>query len=275
MNNSIHNKSYKLLLAVILLFYSNIAMAASWTAIQGDVIEVTIADMQGAVTLRCFGRDWPVKPMVGGGVRGWIGVDLKKKTGHYPIVWQGAKKHTDDLQVKAGIFRISRITVKKSMAQFDTKAVKRIRHDQQLLRQTYTMSVDANPDIAMGGMPVEGIISTPFGAQRYVNGTAKSPHSGLDIAAPKGTPLFAPLGGKVLLREAMFLNGNTVVIGHGNGLVSVYCHMNDFTVQQGEWIKAGQQIGTVGQTGRSTGPHVHWGVHFGSARVNPMSLLSK
>ncbi len=273
MNNSIHNKWYIIPLAAILLLYTNLSMAASWTAIQGDVIEVTATDMQGVVTLQCFGKTWPVKSMAGGGVHGWIGVDLKKKAGHYPIVWQGATKQTDSLEVKAGSFRVSRITVKKSMSQFDAKAVQRIRHDQQLLRQTYTMTVDANPAIKMSGMPVKGIISTPFGAQRYVNGTAKSPHSGVDIAATKGTPLLAPLGGKVLLREAMFLNGNTVVIGHGNGLVSVYCHMNDFAVKKGDWIKTGQQIGSVGQTGRSTGPHVHWGVHFGGARVNPISLL--
>ncbi|MDQ6975082.1 MAG: M23 family metallopeptidase [Mariprofundaceae bacterium] len=280
MNNFIKTKKLRVnqwyflpFMAVFLMLYANHADAASWHAVQGDVIEVTLTGIDDTATLTCFGQQWPVKPIAGGGLRGWIGVDLKKKAGHYPIVWQGKKKYTDDLLVQAGSFRISRITVKKSMSQFDAKAVKRIHHDQKMLRQTYSMNVDASPEIKMNGLPVQGIVSTPFGAQRYVNGKAKSPHSGVDIAAAKGTPLLAPLGGKILLREAMFLNGNTVVIGHGNGLVSVYCHMNNFAVKQGEWIKTGQKLGTVGQTGRSTGPHVHWGVHFGTARVNPMSLL--
>ncbi len=260
-------------LFLFLLLCSNHAQATTWTAKQGDVVEVHLDHVASIKSLYCFGKKWPFQTMDDGSLRGWIGVDLKKKAGSYKVLWQGANKHYDTLKVTAGSFRISRITVKKSMAQFDAKAIARIRHDQKALLNSYSVPVAANPAIRMRGRPVDGVISTPFGAQRYVNGEAKSPHSGLDIAAPRHTPIVAPLTGKVILRESMFLNGNTIVIGHGNGLVSVYCHMQDFAVQVGDWVKTGQKIGTVGSSGRSTGPHLHWGVRFGMARVNPQSLI--
>jgi len=261
------------IILIVCLLLSSYAHASTWTAKQGDVVEVMIDSHDAIKSLYCFGKPWPIKTMADGMLHGWIGVDLKKKAGSYKVVWQGAKKHRDTLTVMAGTFRISRITVKKSMAQFDAKAIARIRHDQKALLNSYTIPVDAAPAIRMGGRPVDGVVSTPFGAQRYVNGKARSPHSGLDIAAPRYTPIVAPLGGKVILRESMFLNGNTIVIGHGNGLVSIYCHMQDFAVQEGDWVKTGQKIGTVGSSGRSTGPHLHWGVRFGMARVNPQSLI--
>jgi len=265
------SKLFGIFLLFILL--SSYAHAATWTVKQGDVIEVQTHTNDNISSLYCFGKSWPMQTMSDGTLRGWIGVDLKQKAGSFKILWQGAKKHRDTLKVTAGSFRISRITVKKSMAQFDAKAVARIRHDQKALLNSYSIQVAAAPAIRMAGRPVDGVVSTPFGAQRYVNGKAKSPHSGLDIAAPRHTPIVAPLEGKVILRESMFLNGNTIVIGHGNGLVSVYCHMEDFAVEQGDWVKIGQKIGSVGSSGRSTGPHLHWGVRFGMARVNPQSLI--
>ncbi len=256
-------------LLLFALFPAAVAQATAWTAVQGDVVTL---EHQSATQprLQCFGRNWPVQALADGHWRGWIGVDLKTRPGEYTIQWSDAR---DVLRVKAGKFRVSRITVKKNMAEFDAATLKRIRRDQRAILHTYDMHVAADPAIVMHGMPVDGVISTPFGAQRYVNGQPRSPHSGLDIAAPEGTPIFAPLAGKVLLREAMYLNGNTVVIGHGNGLVSVFSHLHDFTVKQGQWVRTGQLIGHVGQTGRATGPHVHWGVRFFRARINPASLL--
>jgi len=270
---NIFKRSKLLGILPVFILLSSYAHAATWAAKQGDVIEVHTRTSDIISSLYCFGKTWPMQTMSDGTLRAWIGVDLKQKADTYKVVWQGVKRHNDTLRVTAGSFRISRITVKKSMAQFDAKAVARIRHDQKALLNSYSVHVAAAPAIRMEGRPVQGVVSTPFGAQRYVNGEAKSPHAGLDIAAPRHTPIVAPLAGKVILRESMFLNGNTIVIGHGNGLVSVYCHMQDFAVQQGDWVKTGQKIGSVGSSGRSTGPHLHWGVRFGMARVNPQSLI--
>jgi len=261
------------LLLLICLFFVFPVHASTLRALQGDVVELSnISDHKPR--LHCFGKNWPVQAQDDGRWRGWIGIDLKTKPGTYIVHWYGQDDVKIKLIVVAGTFRISRITVKKKMAEFDAATLKRIRHDQKAILHTYGMKVDADPAVMMHGMPVEGIISTPFGAQRYVNGQPRSPHSGLDIAAPEGTPVLVPLGGKVLLREAMYLNGNTVVIGHGNGLVSVFSHLHKFDVHEGEWVHTGQRIGDIGQTGRATGPHLHWGVRFQKARVNPASLLA-
>jgi len=252
------------------------ATAHEWQAIQGDIVRVETALPGQHVSLRCFGKSWPVKKAFKGRMAGWIGVDLARKPGDYTIRWASkTRKISGKLHVRAGHFRISRITVKKKMAVFDAKALARIHADHAALRKAYGVKVNARPDIAIVRKPVDGIVSTPFGARRYVNGEPRSPHTGLDIAAPEGTPVINPLAGRILLAEPMFLNGNTVVIGHGLGLVMVYSHLKSLHVHTGAWLEAGEGIGEVGQTGRATGPHLHWGVRFNGARINPDSLIRK
>ncbi len=266
-----------LLLAFIFSCWITPALAHAWHATQGDVISVETSYDGHQLVLTCFGQHWPVKATGHGQWRGWIGIDLKKKPGTYHISWKTATGSigNDSLRVKQGKFRISRIEVSKKMAVFNKKTLTRIRTEVKALKASYTVAVDANPDIIMHGEPVKGIVSTPFGAQRFVNGEPRSPHSGIDIAAPAGTIIHAPLAGRVLLVADMYLNGKTVAIGHGNGLVSVYSHMQATAVNKGDWIKTGQQIGEVGATGRATGPHLHWGVRFHNARVNPASMLNE
>jgi len=251
--------------------------ASEWHAIQGEVITVHTSYDGSSLRLTCFGKSWPLKSLGHGHWRGWIGVDLKKKPGKYNIMWKTKKIAiaNDYLLVNKGKFRISHIEVSKKMAVFDKPTLTRIRTEVKALKASYKVAVKANPDVIMHGRPIEGIVSTPFGAQRFVNGEPRSPHSGIDIAAPAGTVIKAPLAGRVLLLADMYLNGKTVAIGHGNGLVSVYSHMRATTVKQGDWIETGRQIGEVGATGRATGPHLHWGVRFNNARVNPDSMLPK
>jgi len=250
------------------------AHATEWEVVQGDMVAVSIHSNGIIKDVQALGKTWPVQAFQKGVWKAWIGVDLKKKPKNYALIWHGEKQDIHDvLHVKAGKFRISRIEVPKKMSNFDSKAVHRIRADQAAIKATYDMDVPIKPDFSVVHAPVHGIESTPFGAQRYVNGQPRSPHSGIDIATPKGTPVLAPLAGQVLLVSPMFLNGNLLAIGHGAGLVSVYAHLSHFDVKQGDWVKAGQKIGEVGSTGRSTGAHLHWGVHFQHARVNPESLL--
>jgi len=262
-------------LVVLLMLCSVSARAADYPATQGDVIMVEAVLGDAIPSLSCFGRTWPVKSLGQQRWRGWIGVDLKKKPGTYDIRWQQGKRRLaqDKLHVSSGNFRISRISVAEKMAVFDKATLKRIRSEVKALKATYGLSVDANPDVVMHFLPVKGEESTPFGAQRYVNGEPRSPHSGIDIAAPAGSPIRLPLAGSVLLVADMYLNGKTIAIGHGNGLVSVYSHMQSTAVSKGQWIKTGDTIGEVGSTGRATGPHLHWGVRFYNTRVNPASLL--
>ncbi len=251
------------------------AQASQWAGIQGEVVSVEIAYAGNTLSLTCFGKKWPAKALGNGRWHGWIGIDLKQKMGKHNILWRTGKTviANDFLVVNKGVFRISRIEVASKMASLGKDILPRYWREVKALKATYVEHVSGNPDIIMHGEPIKGIESTPFGAQRIVNGKAKSPHSGIDIAAPAGTPIVTPLAGRVLLVADMYLNGKTVAIGHGNGLVSIFSHMQSTAVKQGDWIEVRQKIGEVGATGRATGPHLHWGVRFNGARVNPASML--
>lgn len=123
-------------------------------------------------------------------------------------------------------------------------------------------------------VPVEGKISGNFGNQRIFNGTPKSPHSGTDIAAPEGTPVKASGNGKVVLSgKDYFYTGNMVIIDHGQGLQTIYAHLKEAKVKEGDEVKQGDIIGLVGKTGRATGAHLHWGASLNNVRFRPHSLL--
>lgn len=117
--------------------------------------------------------------------------------------------------------------------------------------------------------PTPGRRTASFGMRRILNGEARNPHPGLDIAAPRGRAVQAPADGLVLLTGSFFFSGNTVMIGHGEGVVSMLCHLEDIRVEQGQTLRQGDLIGHVGSTGRATGPHLHWSLSLNNARVDP------
>lgn len=122
--------------------------------------------------------------------------------------------------------------------------------------------------------PVEGRISGQFGGQRIMNNIPKNPHQGMDIAAKEGTPVKASADGKVVLAYPdLFYSGNVVVVDHGFGLQTIYAHLKEMDVKRGDEVKQGDIIGKVGQTGRATGAHLHWGASLRNTRFNPQSLL--
>ncbi len=121
--------------------------------------------------------------------------------------------------------------------------------------------------------PVTGRFSGVFGSRRILNGKPKNPHNGVDIAAPKGTLVQATAAGLVALAGANYvLTGNTLVLHHGHGVVSLYAHLDQMLVAEGDWVTQGQTIGYVGTTGRSTGPHLHWGTLVRGQRVDPLRM---
>jgi murein DD-endopeptidase MepM/ murein hydrolase activator NlpD len=117
--------------------------------------------------------------------------------------------------------------------------------------------------------PFPGIISGVYGSQRILNGTPMAPHLGVDIAAPAGTPIHAPARARVAISAPWFLEGNFTMLDHGHGVFTEYLHQSEFRVKEGDVVARGQVIGLVGQTGRATGPHSHWGMNWFQIKLDP------
>lgn len=122
-------------------------------------------------------------------------------------------------------------------------------------------------------LPCSGRRSSPFGLRRFFNGQPRNPHSGIDIAAPTGTPVVAPLPATVIDTGDYFFNGQTVWLDHGGGLLSMMCHLSRIDCRVGDRLATGQRLGAVGATGRVTGPHLHWTVSLNRASVDPNLFL--
>lgn len=122
--------------------------------------------------------------------------------------------------------------------------------------------------------PANGRISGVYGSQRILNGVPKWPHYGLDIANETGTPVYAPVDGVVTMADDLYYSGNTLIIDHGMRVFSTFLHMDTITVEVGDTVKQGEQIGTIGTTGRSTGPHLDWRINLGKMRLDPQTVIS-
>lgn len=144
----------------------------------------------------------------------------------------------------------------------------RIARDAADVRRVRAMDSDLQNFREQVIWPVEGRISGRFGSHRILNGEPRSPHTGLDIAPGQGALIVAPLGGKVTLVSDQYLTGNTMVIDHGHGISSVYAHMETAIAKQDQTVMQGDPIGTVGMSGRATGPHLHWGMNWYGERLN-------
>lgn len=157
----------------------------------------------------------------------------------------------------------------------NTEDMQRVNRESAEINRAFSQwTEDLVPSFSMRA-PVAGVRSSSFGLRRFFNEQPRSPHSGMDIAADEGTPIYAPAPGVILTTGNYFFNGNTIILDHGHGLISLYCHMNTIDVAPGSRVGAGDQIGKVGQTGRVTGPHLHWSINLNGTRVDPALFLNE
>ena len=165
-------------------------------------------------------------------------------------------------------------TTNRRMVNPDPADLERINRETATMRAAYALRTPVTESPMPFLKPVQGRHSSVFGLRRFWNDQPRSPHSGLDIAANTGTPIESPAPGIVAATGDYFFNGNTVLVDHGGGLVTMYCHMHTIGVEEGQAVARGDVLGQVGATGRSTGPHLHWSVSLGGVRVDPERMMA-
>lgn len=212
------------------------------------------------------------------GFVGLLGIDLQDEPGTHDLLVelkQGEQSRTLNYSVSVvkEKFHIEHLTLPKDKVDLDEKAVARWKAEQDQIKTG--LAVDSQARLWQPGFvePVSGRRTGIFGSVRIMNGQPRNPHNGEDISAPLGTPVAATNDGVVRLTVDHFFSGKGIFIDHGLGFYSMYFHLSEVLVKDGDVVKAGQIVGKVGATGRATGPHLHWGVKLNGARVNPYSLL--
>ncbi|HHJ80079.1 MAG TPA: M23 family metallopeptidase [Candidatus Tenderia electrophaga] len=268
-----------MLFGLALFIFSHLSQAIELP--QQDSVPGGIAIIQlnatGDVAPRVSYRKKPV--MVIKSQQAWyalVGIPLTAKSGTHNISSKHAgNENRYSFQVADKQYESQHITIKnKRKVNPNKNDMKRIGKERKKINAAlahwddtlYTRTLQLD-------LPVQGRLSSPFGLRRFFNEQPRKPHSGIDIAAAKGTPITAPASGKIILTGNFFFNGNSAFIDHGQGLITMYCHMDSIKVKDGQLIKQGEQIGTIGMTGRVTGPHLHWSISMNNARIDPNLIV--
>ncbi|HXR01873.1 MAG TPA: peptidoglycan DD-metalloendopeptidase family protein, partial [Pseudomonas sp.] len=202
-----------------------------------------------------------------------VGIPLSVKPGSAQQVASGGRSLPFSVGSKQ--YPEQRITLKNQrQVNPNPDDLKRIEGELDVQVRAYRSFSAGTPSNLLLDKPVDGPLSSKFGVRRFFNGEERNPHAGLDFAVPAGTPIKSPAAGKVILIGNYFFNGNTVFVDHGQGFISMFCHMSKIEVKVGDSVPRGGVVGRVGSTGRATGPHMHWNVSLNDARVDPAIFIN-
>ena len=251
---------------------------------QGTLLRVELGNSAGLAEVKgeWAGKEvsfWPdeVHPNIR---RSFLGVDLEQAPGTSKFVVTAKRENgesvscTAEVTIQAGHFVVEKLAVDEKFVQPNPEDQKRAEQEAQRLHEIYARRTPEKYWNGAFRFPVAGPRQgTNFGTRRVLNGEARSPHGGLDIHASTGTPVHASQRGKVALAGPLYYAGNTVLLDHGMGVYTFYCHLSKINVKEGDVVDAGALIGLVGATGRVTGPHLHWALEVNEARVNPLQIL--
>lgn len=218
-------------------------------------------------------RDRPVLIVDG---RAVVGIPLSAQPGTHSLTTINAAGQTSnhEFSVLAKQYPEQRLTIaNQRMVDPEPRDLERIRRESASMGARYLTFSEISGDVRPFVRPVDGVTTSPFGRRRILNDQPRNPHSGLDIAADHGAPVAAPAPARVSLTGDFFFNGNTVFLDHGQGLVTMYCHLSEIEVAEGDRVDRGHIIGLVGATGRATGPHLHWSVSLNGYRVDPERVI--
>jgi murein DD-endopeptidase MepM/ murein hydrolase activator NlpD len=212
-----------------------------------------------------------------------FGIDMGQKPGDYAVKIRlaardgtGKKEVTSTIRIVAQTFGEERFSIPDdSKVHLSQESLARVKKEKVKISALWPAETQERlwdgPFVA----PVEGRPGSPFGMRRWINGERRNSHSGMDIKAPEGRPVKAANSGRVALVGDFFFAGNAVFLDHGQGVYTMYFHLSRIDVAEGQEVAKGEVLGLVGMTGRATGPHLHWGVRLGGARVDPASLMEQ
>ena len=211
-----------------------------------------------------------------------IGADVEAKPGLSKLLLTATdragaqRERVIPFRIKAKAFRKESFNVPPSFDQMSEETLEAIRREQAAFARAFAYSVPERLWEAPFVRPVpQEASASSFGFRRIINGTPRAPHTGTDLSAPMGTEVVAANHGRVVLVGNFFFAGGSIVIDHGGGLFTVYFHLSEFKVEEDAMVEAGELIALSGSSGRVTGPHLHWGARLGSARIDPLELLTK
>lgn len=263
------------LAAALVAFPARPAPEAS-IAVPGGIARVRLGSAEAPPAAYLDGQRLMVRRERGG----WTaiaGVPLSAKAGtrlKVEVDYGGGRRKVRRVAVVDKKYATQHLSVPPDQAELPPEQVARYQREREHLVQVLSTFTEPGPAGLDMLQPVDGRPSGTFGLRRIINGMPRSPHGGMDIAAPAGTPIAAPRAGRVIdAGEYLFL-GRTVVLDHGAGLLTLYAHLSAIDVAPGEAVAAGATIGKVGNTGRATGPHLHFSVYLNSVSVDPAIFLA-
>jgi murein DD-endopeptidase MepM/ murein hydrolase activator NlpD len=256
-------------------------LLTAWVAGQGQALEMSFPTEPGltGMTVRWSGHQ---VPFIRSGDH-WVaivGVDLDSKPGDHAVdltyTYEDGRTRVvrEPVQVRAEQYPTTQLQVEERYVSPDPEQQARIEREAAETSAIYDTFTPERYWTQAFEVPVRGAKDgRNFGHRRVYNGQPRSPHSGADLRAGTGTPIYAANRGRVVLAKDLYFSGNAVYIDHGYGLFTTYLHLSEIDVKVGDMVERGQQLGLAGATGRVTGPHLHWGVRLVDARVDPFSLV--
>ncbi|TFG60350.1 MAG: M23 family metallopeptidase [Deltaproteobacteria bacterium] len=248
---------------------------------QGEPVLVEVSPLPRAdsVVMIWKGKEVPMKKDGPGRFLGLFGVDLLEKPGKAVLSFRAAGdgeafRFDAEIVIREKDFPVQEITLPKEMTQFDKETLGRINREARRLAKRFSR-VSSPPVWSFPFLPpVADFRPKGFGSRRVINGEPRSPHAGVDVSLPAGTPVVAIAGGVVAFAGEQFFGGNSVVLDHGGSVFSIYYHLREYAVSEGQNVIRGERIGAVGASGRATGPHLHFSVRAAGGRIDPSLLFS-